>query len=440
MVTTSVPVRRAGFVSAATVAWLIASLFYFYQYLLRSAPSVMTPQLALAFGVSTVALTSLLGLFYTGYGVFSLVAGVAVDQLGPRKLMALGAALVGVGALLFATGNATLASCGRFLQGAAGVFAFIGAAYVASAYFPPSRAATLIGGTQMIGMAGGSAGQFLVGPAMTAGMPWAQFWIAGGVAGLALAALLLALTPERSPAPTPVKPARDRWAWAGEAWAAIVAVSRNPQSILCGLVTGLLFAPTNIFDMVWGVRFLQDAHDMPYTMAVMRSASVPLGWIIGCPLFGTLSDRAGRRKPFIMAGAAGLLVCLVLILFAPRGMFPPFSLGLLAGVASGAAMLPYTVVKEANRPEHGGTATGVVNFIAFSMSALLGPVFGRLLMRASGGGDLELRHFQEAFAPMIAGVGLAIVLALFLKETGSASRPHAEAANDGVPNQGGSPR
>ena len=30
-----------------------------------------------------------------------------------------------------------------------------------------------------------------------------------------------------------------------------------------------------------------------------------------------------------------------------------------------------------------GTATGVVNFLNFTFSALLGPVFGRMLMTAS---------------------------------------------------------
>ena len=39
-------------------------------------------------------------------------------------------------------------------------------------------------------------------------------------------------------------------------------------------------------------------------------------------------------------------------------------------------MLPYTVIKEANPPQFSGTATGVVNFLNFTFSALLGPVFG----------------------------------------------------------------
>jgi MFS family permease len=408
-----------GALRAVAVAWLITSIYYFYQYVMRSAPAVMVPQLTEAFGLSAVGLTSLLGLFYYGYAPFSLVAGVAMDQLGPRRAVPLGAAVVGVGALLFATGDPALASVGRFLQGAGGVFALIGAAYLATTNFPASMAATLIGVTQMFGMAGGSAGQFLVGPAIAAGLRWSRFWLVMGLAGLVIAGLLLAFLP-RSPVKVATGP---RGAWARTAIGAIAAVFRNPQSILCGLIAGLIFIPTTIFDMVWGVRFLQEAHDLPYGEAVLRSAAVPFGWIIGCPLFGALSDRLGRRKPVIIAGAAILLLCLLLILYGPKDVFPPYSLGLVAGVASGVAMLPYTVIKEANRPEYSGTATGVVNFINFSFSALLGPVFSSLLTRVSAGGERELVHYQAAFQPLVWGVALAILLTLFLRETGRAARP-----------------
>jgi MFS family permease len=182
-----------------------------------------------------------------------------------------------------------------------------------------------------------------------------------------------------------------------------------------------MFLPTTTFDMVWGVRFLQESHNVPYSLAVLRSASVPFGWIIGCPLLGALSDRIGRRKPVIAGGAIVLLASLVLILYGPPDLFPPYSLGLVAGIASGAAMLPYTVIKEANRPEHSGTATGVINFINFSLSAVLGPVFGSLLMRVSGGGERELAHYQAAFQPLVFGVAAAIILTLILRETGPVS-------------------
>jgi MFS family permease len=401
----------------AVVAWLITAVYYFYQYTLRSAPAVMMPELSEAFGLGTLGVASMVGLFYYGYSPFSLVAGVAMDRLGPQRVIPLAAAAVGVGALLFASGNNVVASVGRVLQGAGGVFALVGAVYIATSSFPASRAATLIGATQMFGMAGGSAGQFVVGPLVAAGLPWNAFWAAMGVGGLAIGVLLFVLLPREEPA------AQRRDDWLGSAARAMGTVFRNPQSILCGMIAGLLFIPTTIFDMVWGVRYLQEGHGFDYASAVLRSATVPLGWIIGCPLLGLVSDRLGRRKPVIVASASVLLVCLAWILYGRADLLPPYVVGIVAGVASGAAMLPYTVIKEANPPELSGTATGVVNFLNFTFSALLGPVFGWILLRVGGGArEMELEHYRTAFEPLLYGVALAIGLTLLLKETGPAAR------------------
>jgi MFS family permease len=404
---------------AAVVAWLIAAVYYFYQYALRSAPAVMMPQLAEAFGLSAMGVASMVGLFYWGYSPFSLVAGAAMDRLGPRKVVPLGAAAVGVGALLFALGGSELASLGRLLQGAGGVFALIGAIYVATKSFPASMAATLIGATQMFGMAGGSAGQFVVGPVIAAGVPWSRFWLVMGGTGLVIGALLYLLLPAE-------EEAHRGGGWLKAALGAMSVVFRNPQSILCGAIAGLLFIPTTIFDMIWGVRYLQEARGYEYASAVIRSATVPLGWIVGCPLLGLVSDRLGRRKPVIMAGGLVLLACLAWVLYGPADVLPRYVLGIVLGLASGAAMLPYTVIKEANPPAVSGTATGVVNFLNFTFSALLGPVFGAVLRAVSGGAEaMTLEHYQTAFEPLLYGVGLAVLLTLVLKETGSAARPAA---------------
>jgi phosphotransacetylase/MFS family permease len=399
-------------VGAAAIAWVITATYYFYQYTLRSAPSVMIPQLSEAFGVGALGVASIVGLFYYGYSPFSLVAGVAIDRLGPRRVLPIGASAVGAGALLFASGSSEAASVGRFLQGAGGVFALVGAIYIASRYFPPSQAATLIGATQMFGMAGGAAGQFAVGPLIGKGFAWNGFWAGMGIAGLAIGGLLLLLLPKE-------KPAKKSERTLGTALEGLYTIFKNPQSILCGLIAGFLFIPTTIFDMIWGVRYLQEAHGFDYASAVMRSATVPAGWVIGCPLLGFISDRIGRRKPVIFGGATTLLACMAWILFGRTGVFPPYIIGLVAGVASGSAMLPYTVIKEANPPELGGTATGVINFVNFTFSALLGPIFAWILQQVSGAtGQMESMHYQTAFAPLLLGIIVAIVLTLVLKETG----------------------
>jgi MFS family permease len=186
--------------------------------------------------------------------------------------------------------------------------------------------------------------------------------------------------------------------------------------------------PTTIFGMTWGVRFLQEARGREYQEAVMLAATLPLGWIIGAPLLGFISDRIGRRKPVILGGTLMLLGVFAWVLFGNPAILRGPVVGILMGIASGAAMLPYTVIKEANPPELGGSATGVINFINFTLSALLGPLFGSRLEVAEGD-KAGLEHYQAGFRPLLYGVAAALVLEFFLKETGSASRDrHPSAA------------
>jgi MFS family permease len=415
---------RKGLPIAALLAWLLAATYYFYQYALRSAPSVMMPQLSAAFGVDALGVASIVGMFYYGYSPFSLVAGAALDRFGAKRIIPIGAALVGAGALLFSTGSVPAASAGRFLQGAGGVFALLGAIYIATKYFPAAYAASLIGATQMFGMAGGSAGQFFVGPLITAGLPWSRFWTYAGFVGLAISVTLLVLLPKEER-----KLATDTGG-VGSLLGALKTVFWNPQSILCGLIAGLLFIPTTILGMTWGVRFLQEGRGREYEDAVRIAASIPLGWMIGCPLLGFISDRIGRRKPVILGGALVVLAVLAWVLFGVRGWFRGPAVGIVMGIASGAAMLPYTVIKEVNPPELGGSATGVVNFINFTFTALLGPVFGRWLVEVSEGSEkMALVHYQAAFKPMLAGIVAALVLTCLLKETGPAGSRNKAGAN-----------
>jgi MFS family permease len=403
---------------AAIGAWLLVALYYFYQYALRSAPSVMMPQLTGAFGVNALGVSAIVGMFYYGYSPFSLVAGTSIDRFGAKRIIPIGAAVVGIGALLFGTGNVALANIGRFLQGAGGAFALIGAVYLITKNFPASVAASFIGVTQMFGMAGGSAGQFLVGPIIKGGLSWDRFWIYAGCLGLVISGVLLILLPKETPNPT-----TSGFGAFATLLRSLGRVFRNPQSILCGFISGLLFIPTTILGMTWGVRFLQEARGREFEAAVTLAATVPLGWMIGCPLLGFISDQLGRRKPVIFGGTIMLLAVVTWVLFGNPEILRGHAVGILMGIASGAAMLPYSVIKEANPPELGGTATGVVNFLNFTFSALLGPVFGsRLVEMPQGDINLALAHYQAGFKPLLYGIIAALILTFFLKETGPASR------------------
>ncbi len=415
-VSTIKPVRRAatGFV----IAWGFCLVFYFGQYALRSAPGVMIPELTSTFGLTALGISTLVGLYYYTYSTFSLVAGAALDRYGAKYVVPTGILVTAVGSILFGLGIEGGAELGRLLQGAGSAFAFTGAVYLATHGFPARYLATAVGFTQCFGMLGGSVGQFAVGPLIHGVVSWQYFWILAGVALVVIAVVVCILTPGGHD----VRPQGS-----GSILSALApykVVLSNPQSYLCGFAAGLLFVPTTIGDMIWGVPFLREGLGVGYAEAVNRATMVPLGWVIGCPLLGYIADKIGRRKPVLIGGEIVMLLAAATIIYLPH-LAPPYMLGLVLGIGSGAAMIPYSIIKEVNPDTVKGSATGAINFLVFTFSALLAPAYGWLLNHLSSGGTRTLGMFQQASIVGMIGIIIAIVLSCFIRETGAAVQKEA---------------
>ena len=411
------------------IAWLLCLVFYFFQYALRSAPGVMIPELTAAFGLTALGVSSLLGLYYYTYAGFAIVAGASLDRYGAKLPIATGVFAVAVGSILFGLGSLGAAETGRLLQGAGSAFAFTGAVYLAAHAFSDRWLGTAVGFTQLAGMLGGFAGQHFVGPLVHGGIPWQSFWIYSGLLAAILSLGVLLITPSSAAASSG---ASSLW----NMFAPYKVVLRNPQSYLCGFIGGLMFMPTTIGDMIWGVPFLHEGLGVTASEAIARSSMVPLGWVIGAPLLGYIADRMQRRKPMLIAGLGLMLVSLIGIVYFPQST-PPYLGGLVFGVGSGAAMIPYTMIKEVNPDRVKGSATGAMNFLVFSLSALVAPVFGLTLRNLSQGQGLSLRTFQRADLIWLAAVMISLVLTVFLRETGA--RAQAKSRSAGLPAGGLTP-
>jgi MFS family permease len=395
-------------------AWAICVVFYFLQYALRSAPGVMVPELTAAFGLSALGLSSLIGLYYYTYSIFAILSGASFDRYGAKVVVPVGLGLLAIGSVLFGVGIAAAADVGRLFQGAGSAFAFTGAVYLAAHGLPARYLATAIGFTQCFGMLGGAAGQFAVAPMIHGVLPWQQFWIFGGVAAAVLGLVVFFITPGGHG----VRTAAQCSIWS--MFTPYKSVLSNPQSYLCGFAAGLLFLPTTVGDMIWGVSFLREGWHIGYGEAVNRAAMVPLGWVIGCPLLGYVADHFGRRKPVLIGGASFMLLTSIAILYLPHDIMPSYLGGLLLGIGSGAAMIPYTIIKEVNADEVKGSATGAINFLVFTLSAVMAPAYGWILVQVSDSGPLDLPVFQKAGIVGVGGIAIAIVLSCFIRETGSA--------------------
>src|ERR1700739_1874881 len=392
-------------IRAYQIAWGLALCFYFLEYASRSAPAVMIEHLATAFGTSAIGVSAILGTYYYTYSTTSLIAGAALDRVGAKKAVPI---------RLFILPIATAGYAGRLLQGAGSAFAFTGAVYLAAHGFSARWLATAIGVTQCLGMLGGSAVQFVVGPWLEHGVGWQSIWHWLGIASLIVGVLLFVVAPSEARTQT----ARSGWASVLHPYS---IVFRNPQSYLCGIVAGLLFVPTTIGDMTWGVAFFQRDRMFSYHDAVVTGSLVPRGAVIGCPLLGWLSDQMGRRKPALIGGAVVMLLAAALITFSTGHRAAEIGC-LIFCIAFGAAMISYTIIKEVNPDEVKGSATGGINFLTFGVTALVGPIFADLLGKGFASTQSHVTHFRENGLFWMAGIALAIILSGFLRETGHARK------------------
>ena len=98
-------------------------------------------------------------------------------------------------------------------------------------------------------------------------------------------------------------------------------------------------------------------------------------------------------------------------IYVPVGAFPRYPIALVLGIASGAAMIPFIVMKEANPSQVKGTAAGVMNFLVFLTTGIWSPFISHLMV-PSPGASLSLHEFQSALVPLAFVLGLCALLPL----------------------------
>ncbi|TYC10584.1 MFS transporter [Bizionia gelidisalsuginis] len=399
------------------VAWFLCALFYFYQYAVRSAPGVMQSELTAAWGENDIG--SIISAYYLTYAIMALVAGVLLDRYGAHRTIPVGIIVVGIGCFIFAQGSETAGMIGFVLQAVGAIFGFIGASYVAARYLPARMLAIFIGLTQCLGMAGAAFGSkpvhMAIDPSGSFQMSWQTVWITFGVIGLVLAIATWFVMPKDSGDSATHHGALS----VSSLISPFKLVFGNRQSWYAGIIGGLLFVPTTIGALVWATSFLHSGDNLSMSEAASIASIVPIGWVIGCPLLGYISDKLGKRKPVLIGGALVMLVAAIIAVYVPAGgsAIPRYAVALTLGIASGAAMIPFSMIKEANPPEVKGTAAGSMNFMVFGISGIISPLISKL-MGPTPDKSLDLHQFQDALLPLIGAIAVAIILSFFIRETG----------------------
>ncbi len=395
----------------AWLAFALGALFFFYAFVQRVSPSVMVEDLMRDFAVGAAILGNLSAFYFYAYAGLQIPVGVLMDRIGPRRLMCGAAMLCGLGAILFAASEAIGgAYVGRLLIGAGAAFSWVGTLTILTQWFGASQFALLTGFAQLAGMLGAVFGQ----APLAAGVSWfgwrATIFAVAGV-GVALSVLLWLVVRDR-----PHGPAGGTSLLAG-----LASVAANRETWLNALYGLSMTGPMLAFAGLWGVPYLVATYDVDRSTAAATTSVMFLGWGVGAPLNGWLSERLGTRRPMMFGCGAVAIASFLALLYLP-GLSLGWVTALLVvhGYAASVMVLAFACVREHNRRWASGAGLGVVNAAVVGSGALFQPLLGLLLdLQWDGAMQAGARVYRPeayglAFAvmPAVAAIGTLSVLAM----------------------------
>lgn len=419
----------------SAVAWLICGigvLFYSYEYLLRIAPSVMEIPLKEHYMLTSGGFGALSAYYYYAYVPMQLPVGLLMDKFGPKRLLTLACLLCAIGTYLFcATGIYWVAAAGRFLVGFGSAFAFVGVLKLATMWLPEDKLAMVAGLAAGLGAVGAMVGDNLLGY-LVIHTTWKSTLVGASICGLFLTLLLfigLRDKKEGSQYPNTYKPQGF-----SRELSDLKTILCNKRIWVNGAYGCFVYLPTTVLAELWGIPYLEHARNLSAEMASFANSLIFLGFMIGAPIMGWLSDKMHRRVTPMKIGGLGAFLISCGIFFIPS--LPTNALLVLLfslGLFYGSQAIVFVYAREISPTHAAGTAMSVTNMIVMLGGMFLQPLIGYLLDFSMQLRNPEIVHaglssekmmslyqysdYQMAFAVIPFGIFIAFVLTFFLKET-----------------------
>ncbi len=404
---------------------------YFFSYFHRIAPAVVAGDLMRAFSLSAASLGSLAAIYPYVFALMALPAGGLADTLGPRWTLALGAATMGFGAILFGLAPVFNAAwTGRLFVGLGASVILIASLRLAAEWSRPDEFATISGWSQTVGNVGALVASSPLA-LLVETLGWRESFVLIGTLTLLMAlaaALFVRDRPEAMGLP-PVNPEGALRAVPSlrETLRGIPGILANPLTWPPVLATTGVYSTLIALFGLWGVPYLSQVYGLPRVQASTYTALLGLGVVVGAPLVGWLSDRwLGRRRLPFAAFTAIYAACWALLALPGEFRLSVTLLApvlLLMGFASSGLVLVWACVREVNDPARVGIVIGFCNMPIFLGFALLQWLTGLILdarwqgVTVSGTRLYPASAWEAAFALCLAVSLGALVLTFFVRET-----------------------
>lgn len=390
----------------------LAAFFYCYEFVLRILPGILHTELSARFGhISAAIFGQVAALYYFAYSPMQLPVGILIDRFGPRRLLTLACACCALGSYLFGFRlELWMISLGRFLVGFGSSFAFVGVLTLATMWLPRHLFSLFAGLMTTLGMLGNVFAEIQI-TSIEQHLGIDSVLANTVKIGLVLTLILFLCVRDNknymAKHQTALKPF----------FIEVVSVLSSLKVWLVGMIGALLYTSLSVFGELWGQTYLQQAHHLTKLQSAETMSMLFLGWAIGAPLSGFLSDKFSNRVLPLVVGALGGMLSIYVILYVESLSLSGLKLMVLSyGIFTSTEIIVFAMAKELAGVQISGTVFAVTNMIVTLLGAILQPLVGWILdIFGHRVWVLDHYHYQVAdYRLALSLLPIALLLVVFL--------------------------
>lgn len=386
--------------------WMIfftICLVYFFVYFHRVSTSVIVSDLLKTFHTNASALGFMSSMYFYLYAFEQPLVGYLSDRIGPRRVIAYWSVVAAAGCFIFGMAPGIgWASIGRALIGIGVGGVYVPAIKTFSLWFKKKEFATMIGLLMSVGNFGA---MIATTPLAWASETWgwrSTFFLIGGIT-LLFAIVVLMFTRDHKSLHKPLEENSDSGHLDPSGTKTQVGrILSSGQFWIIAMIFFGIYGTLVTLQGLWATPFLMTALDIDRVLASKLNMLIPIGVIIGSPLFGWLPDRFSLNKSktlIIILGVYNLTWIGVVFFFSQLGLIGLSLVLLIMGiVAGGFISILWGIVREITPSKILGLTSGVLNPAPFFGVAVFQVLTGAILDHSDRVGDLySIAGFKNAF-------------------------------------------
>lgn len=359
--------------------WLIPAIFFMYEFLLRTFLGSISNDIIKDLNLTIQQFTTIGSVYYISYGLMQMPVGVLVDKFGVKKILVVSSAFCAIATYFFACSDSfMMALWGRFLLGIGSSFAFVCLFVTVANWFPKKYFGFFSGLSQFVGTLGPIiAGGPLISFILHSNLSWRVALTYVGSFGIVIAivSLIFFRNKPKSDINQSIQAANTKEIKEPIA-IRLKRLCKIKQVWYIAIFAAIVYAPLSVMGAILGTSFLRTC-GLSHNDAAYMISTAWIGYAIGCPLLGYLSDVMKRRKLFfIISSLFGLISTLSILYFNLNSTWSYAAMFFLLGVAGSGQNLGFPAILENSSPDIKASAIGIGVAFVILLSAVYPTIAG----------------------------------------------------------------